>query len=77
MTDHPTPDDLVDIRRCVEWAVPQLNCGNMSADGYWDYLVFMFARVNGDSLIRELTERLRRAESDRDHLRYLQSRTNG
>lgn len=64
-------DELADIRRCVEWAIPQLNCGNMNADAYWNYLVFMFARVSDDALVREVTERLRLAESERDHLRYI------
>lgn len=72
-TRHPSVKDLDGIRRCVEWAVPQLNCGNLTNDGYWDYLVLMFAQVSGDALIRELAERLRLAESMRDHLEYLRT----
>lgn len=68
---HTTSDELASIRACVEWAIPQLNCGNMNHDAFWKYLVFLFARVSDDVLVREITERLRLAESERDHLRYM------
>lgn len=77
MSQHPTQEDLASIRRCVEWAVPQLNCGNMNKDGYWDYLVMMFARVSPDEFTRVMTERAIKAESRVQHLEYFRSKSQG
>jgi hypothetical protein len=72
MSKHQTVAELESIRRCVEWAVPQLNCGNMTKDGYWAYLVLMFGQISPDAFARELAEMLRVATSERDHLKYME-----
>jgi hypothetical protein len=77
MSEHPTKEDLASIRRCVEWAIPQLNCGNMSKDEYWDYLMLIFARVDHSEVMRALAERLRLAEDEVRHLEYFRSRGDG
>lgn len=64
---------IAQIRRSFEWALGQHRCGNMKDRDVFEYLFFMVAQINPDDVIRGLAERLRLAESDRDHLRYLKS----
>lgn len=66
-------EQIVSIRRCVDWALPQWKCGNLSDASIFDYLFFMVARIHPDAIICGLAERLRLAEAQVQHLEYLRS----
>lgn len=61
---------LADLHSSMSWALPQYKCGNMSEQAVFDYMFFCISRVSPDVTMRALVERLRLAESERDHLKY-------
>lgn len=67
-------EQIVSIRRCVDWALPQWKCGNMSDCDVFEYLFFVIARIHPNAIICGLAERLRIAEDQVQHLEYLRSR---
>jgi hypothetical protein len=67
-------EQIASVRICVEWAISQLNCGNMSKDEFFDYLVSLFGTISAHETVRDMQERWRRDKSERDHLRYVLSR---